>query len=79
MSLRKFRSVEEMNESQRPSLETDPERLLARIAALFEFSRRFAPWRPVGVFKFRSQEESNAWRLAWTRKRVREMRQRERP
>lgn len=74
MSLKKFRSVEEMNEAQRPVLETDPERLIARLTALFELSRIFAPHRPVGVFKFRTLEEANAWRTAWTKERVRAQR-----
>ena len=64
MPVRKFRSVEEMNQPiwRRPG---DPE-LYRAIASVWEFGRRTNPRRfPPGVHKYRSIEEMSRARDQW--------------
>lgn len=68
--IRKFRTVEEMNEAQKPVLETDAERLSERAAGVLAFAAALPGERFRGVHKFRTQDESNAFRLEWMRKRA---------
>jgi hypothetical protein len=70
MTVRKFRSIEEMNEAQRPRVETDPARIARRASALFALARAFGLTHFTGVHKFRSIEESNEFRRSWTRERA---------
>lgn len=72
--IRKFRSIEEMNAAQRPVLETDPVRLLQRVSDLYDLAKAICPGTFTGVHKFRSIEESNAFRLSWIRDRAASMR-----
>ncbi|MBM3465701.1 MAG: hypothetical protein FJX76_26720 [Armatimonadetes bacterium] len=67
--VRKFRNVGDMD--RLPVLETDPHRLVARVAELYELSRALCPGLFTGVHKFRDMEESNRFRLEWMRARVR--------
>ncbi|MHB2019890.1 MAG: hypothetical protein ACYCW6_23365 [Candidatus Xenobia bacterium] len=63
--VRKYRSIEAMNEDQKPVVETDPHRLLERLANLHELSRRLCPRLYRGVHKFRTLEKHEAFRQAW--------------
>jgi len=78
MPVRRFESLDDA----RRALWVDPSdpRLGERICRLWERTRRLAPplGIPRGVRKYRSIEEANADREAWTRKRVRALRERRR-
>ena len=71
MSVRKYRSVEDMP-GVRPLPPLDPENL--RIACdLTELAMALHPWRfEPGVRKFRSLDEAFAHRQAWEKRQVRQ-------
>jgi len=73
LMVRRFRSIEEMDQAQQPVLETDPRRLAQRITGLYELARMLCPGLFRGVHKFRSIEEANEFRRTWIRQRVARM------
>lgn len=70
--VRKFRNIEEMNEAQRPHLETDPRRALEQAASLYQLYRAAFPTGFKGVHKFRTIEESNRFRVEWMQAAIRQ-------
>lgn len=74
MPVRKFRSLQEMEDSLwRPV--GSPE-LLRAITAVWEFAERTCPLSfPPGVFRHRSVEEAGAQRPAWEEAHVRALRE----
>jgi hypothetical protein len=73
MTVRKFRTIEEMNaaDEERWLPSGDP-RLIRRIEALWHEASLLIPPLdiPAGVYKYRSVEEANADRERWEQKRV---------
>ncbi|MCU1230407.1 MAG: hypothetical protein JWO97_3291 [Acidobacteria bacterium] len=64
MPLRKFRSIEEMNEFYRQRLREDDPRLFERIEAHWKRCEHFAPPLDIsaGVHKFHTIDEMNAFK-----------------
>lgn len=75
MPLTKFRSADEARLALAATAHAAT--LGARIAHLWAFSSRLAPFPPVGgVFRFHDLEEANRHRQAWERERARLLRRR---
>ena len=72
MPVRKFRTIEEMNEFDRERLRADDPRLFDRIEALWRNWRNLLPplGIPRGVHKFRSIEEMNAFKDRYVNERI---------
>lgn len=74
MPIRKFRSIEEMDEAQRDFWCEPGEECFRRIARLWKRSAQLHPRKfPKGVFKFRSIEEAQADRERLLTEHVRQL------
>jgi len=67
MPIRKFRTLDDAGHPER--LQPGTEKFSRALRGVFRLMARFAPAQrfPPGVFKFRSIEQAQAQRKAWTR------------